>query len=53
MAGLVAAARARELGARPLLLEKLDRSGGSMRLSSGVIWRHRDFDLFHCNGLSS
>jgi succinate dehydrogenase/fumarate reductase flavoprotein subunit len=46
MAGLVAAARARELGARVRVLEKLDRPGGSMRLSSGVIWRHRDFERF-------
>ena len=41
MAGLVAAARARELGAEPVVLEKGDRAGGSMLLSSGVIWRHR------------
>jgi succinate dehydrogenase/fumarate reductase flavoprotein subunit len=41
MAGLVAAARARELGTRPVVLEKGDRPGGSMRLSSGVVWRHR------------
>src|SRR5215218_10782142 len=46
MAGLVAAARARELGAAPLVLEKLDRAGGSLRLSSGVVWRHRDFEHF-------
>jgi succinate dehydrogenase/fumarate reductase flavoprotein subunit len=46
MAGLVAAAEARRLGAEPLVLEKLRRPGGSMRLSSGVIWRHRDFDTF-------
>jgi fumarate reductase flavoprotein subunit len=46
MAGLAAAARARELGADPLLLEKLDRAGGSMLLSSGVVWRHRDFEDF-------
>ncbi len=46
MAGLVAAARACELGAEPLVLEKLDRAGGSLRLSSGVIWRHRHFDRF-------
>jgi fumarate reductase flavoprotein subunit len=46
MAGLVAAAEARRLGARPLVQEKLDRPGGSMRLSSGVIWRHRDFERF-------
>jgi len=46
MAGLVAAAEACRLGAEPLVLEKLARPGGSMRLSSGVIWRHRDFDSF-------
>lgn len=46
MAGLVAAARATELGAHALVLEKLDRAGGSMRLSSGVVWRHRDFEGF-------
>src|SRR5215218_6270005 len=46
MAGLVAAARARELGAAPLVLEKLDRAGGSLRLSSGVVWRHRQFEDF-------
>jgi fumarate reductase flavoprotein subunit len=46
MAGLVAGAEARRLGARPLVLEKLGAPGGSMRLSSGVIWRHRDFERF-------
>ena len=46
MAGLAAAAEARRLGAEPLVLEKLERPGGSMRLSSGVIWRHRDFERF-------
>jgi succinate dehydrogenase/fumarate reductase flavoprotein subunit len=46
MAGLAAAARARELGARVVVLEKAGAVGGSMRLSSGVIWRYRDFDLF-------
>jgi succinate dehydrogenase/fumarate reductase flavoprotein subunit len=46
MAGLAAAAEARRLGAHPLVVEKLARPGGSMRLSSGVIWRHRDFDRF-------
>ncbi len=40
MAGLVAAARAHELGARARLYEKGTRLGGSMLLSSGVIWRH-------------
>jgi succinate dehydrogenase/fumarate reductase flavoprotein subunit len=47
MAGLAAAARARELGAEPLVLEKGDRAGGSMLLSSGVIWRHRTLHDFH------
>lgn len=46
MAGLAAAARARELGAEPLVLEKGERPGGSMLLSSCVVWRHRDFDDF-------
>jgi succinate dehydrogenase/fumarate reductase flavoprotein subunit len=46
MAGLVAAARARELGAAPVVLEKGDRAGGSMLLSSGVVWRHRTLDEF-------
>jgi len=52
MAGLVAAAEARRLGAEPLLLEKLDRAGGAMRLSSGVVWRHREFERFRaeCQG---
>jgi succinate dehydrogenase/fumarate reductase flavoprotein subunit len=46
MAGLVAAAEARRLGASPVVFEKLDRPGGSMRLSSGVVWRHRELDRF-------
>jgi succinate dehydrogenase/fumarate reductase flavoprotein subunit len=46
MAGLVAAARARELGAAPVVFEKGDRAGGSMLLSSGVIWRHRTLSDF-------
>jgi succinate dehydrogenase/fumarate reductase flavoprotein subunit len=46
MAGLTAAARARELGARPVLLEKGASAGGSMLLSSGVIWRHRTLGEF-------
>jgi fumarate reductase flavoprotein subunit len=46
MAGLVAAAEARRLGAAPAVFEKLGGAGGSMRLSSGVIWRHRGFDRF-------
>jgi len=47
MAGLVAAARARQLGAAPAVLEKGDRPGGSMLLSSGVVWRHRSLEDFH------
>jgi succinate dehydrogenase/fumarate reductase flavoprotein subunit len=46
MAGLVAAARARELGASPVVLEKGNRPGGSMLLSSGVVWRHRSTEDF-------
>src|SRR5207248_4476476 len=46
MAGLCAAARARELGIHPLLIEKGDRPGGSMLLSSCVIWRYRTFEDF-------
>lgn len=46
MAGLAAAARATELGARALVLEKGDRPGGSMLLSSGVVWRYRDAETF-------
>jgi fumarate reductase flavoprotein subunit len=46
MAGLCAAARSRELGAEPLVLEKGDRPGGSMLLSSGVVWRYRTLDAF-------
>jgi succinate dehydrogenase/fumarate reductase flavoprotein subunit len=49
MAGLVAAAEARRLGARPVVFEKLESPGGSMRLSSGVVWRHRDFDSFRAD----
>ena len=46
MAGLVAAARARELGADVLVHEKGDRPGGSMRLSSCVVWRYRNWETF-------
>jgi fumarate reductase flavoprotein subunit len=46
MAGLCAAARARELGASPVVFEKGTRPGGSMLLSSCVIWRHRDWRDF-------
>src|SRR5258708_34973055 len=46
MAGLVCAARARELGLEPRLIEKGTRAGGSMLLSSCVLWRHREWDDF-------
>ena len=46
MAGLVAAARMRELGVDPVVIEKGARPGGSMLLSSCVIWRHRRFEDF-------
>jgi succinate dehydrogenase/fumarate reductase flavoprotein subunit len=46
MAGLVAAARLRELGRDVTLREKGTRAGGSMLLSSCVVWRHRDFEAF-------
>lgn len=46
MAGLVAAAQSAELGARAVVYEKGTRPGGSMRLSSGVVWRFRDLDTF-------
>jgi succinate dehydrogenase/fumarate reductase flavoprotein subunit len=46
MAGLVAAAEIRRRGGVPKVVEKLDHPGGSMLLSSGVIWRHRSFDSY-------
>lgn len=46
MAGLCAAARAGELGVSATVREKGDRPGGSMLLSSGVVWRYRSFDDF-------
>ena len=46
MGGLVAAARARELGADVLVLEKGDGPGGSMRLSGGFVWRYREWERF-------
>jgi succinate dehydrogenase/fumarate reductase flavoprotein subunit len=46
MAGLCAAVRARELGAAPVVYEKGTRAGGSMLLSSCVIWRFREWDVF-------
>src|SRR5690349_20996516 len=46
MAGLVAAARLRELGHEPQVREKGTRAGGSMLLSSCVVWRHREWEQF-------
>jgi hypothetical protein len=46
MAGLVAAARLRELGHTPRVLEKGTRAGGSMLLSSCVVWRHLEWEQF-------
>lgn len=46
MAGLVAATRLRELGRDVVVREKGTRVGGSMLLSSCVIWRHRSWDDF-------
>jgi succinate dehydrogenase/fumarate reductase flavoprotein subunit len=46
MAGLAAAVRARELDAHVVVHEKGDRPGGSMRLSSGVVWRYREWETF-------
>src|SRR5207237_1807096 len=44
MAGLVAAVRAQELGARVVLLEKGDSPGGSLALSGGTLWCARTYD---------
>jgi fumarate reductase flavoprotein subunit len=46
MAGLAAAARLRELGVDAAVLEKGRRPGGSMLLSSCVVWRFREWDDF-------
>jgi FAD binding domain len=46
MAGLCAAARARQLGLDPVVHEKGTRPGGSMLLSSCVVWRHLTVDGF-------
>jgi hypothetical protein len=46
MAGLVAAARLRQLGHEPRVLEKGSRAGGSMLLSSCVVWRHLEWEGF-------
>jgi succinate dehydrogenase/fumarate reductase flavoprotein subunit len=49
MAGLVAAARLRELGVEAVVHEKGPRAGGSMLLSSCVIFRHRTLDEFRAD----
>ena len=49
MAGLVAAVRARELGLDPIVIEKGTRAGGSMLLSSGVVWRHLEWEDFRAD----
>jgi fumarate reductase flavoprotein subunit len=46
MAGLCAAAHARGLGATPVVYEKGTRAGGSMLLSSCVVWRFREWADF-------
>ena len=46
LAGLVAAARLRELGREVVVREKGTRLGGSMLLSSCVLWRHREWEDF-------
>lgn len=46
MAGLVAAVEAASHGASVVVHEKGDRPGGSLRLSSGVVWRHRTLEAF-------
>ncbi len=50
LAGLVAALRAIEMGARVTLLEKGDRLGGSFLYSSGYVWSYRDLETFHREG---
>jgi hypothetical protein len=49
MAGLVAAARLRELGREPRVLDKGTRVGGSMLLSSCVVWRHVEWERFRAD----
>jgi fumarate reductase flavoprotein subunit len=46
LAGLTAALRAMELGARVTLLEKGDRPGGSFLLSSGYVWSYGNMPTY-------
>jgi hypothetical protein len=46
LAGLVCAARLRELGRDVRVVEKGTRAGGSMLLSSCVLWRHIEWERF-------
>ena len=46
LAGLVAAVRLLELGARVTLIEKGDSPGGSFLYSSGFVWSYRDLETY-------
>ena len=46
LAGLVAALRVVQLGARVILLEKGDEPGGSFVFSSGYLWSYRDLPTY-------
>ena len=46
LAGLAAALKAAELGARVTLLEKGKRPGGSFLYSSGYVWSYRDLPTY-------
>lgn len=46
LSGLATAARAASLGLRVLVVEKLDRIGGSAALSAGILWTAPDVETF-------
>lgn len=46
LAGLTAALRATQLGARTTLLEKGNRPGGSFLYSSGYVWSYKDMQTY-------